>query len=261
MQDPNQGDILLEQFLKDARRLTVPLGATAISDYKSSVNDVLNVSNGERLIVFAVSFMGWCYVGKGKAYSLIPYRCLSLNNDSGTNRVNLHNLSSYNETSPNAVYCNNKDITHHTSCMFYRPSPKSDVANKKIIIHDESVRIAFKINKIPKASTIKACRNCGTNTTPEWRNGPDGFSSLCNACGIRWRRHNDKVQIENAQVKAQGFFEKTVINTSSQKTVIEEPQAISNLNMHNHKNGFCQLVKDNEPEAPQDKLTVSFLLN
>jgi hypothetical protein len=163
MQDPNQSGILLEQFCTEAHRLTVPLEATAISDYKSSVNDVLNVSNGERLTVFAISYAGWCYVGNGKAYGLIPYRCLSLlNKDIGTNIANLLNLSSYNETSPNAEYCNNKDITHHTSCMFFGPSPKRDESNKKVILHDVSEQIANKVKKIPKTSIIKTCRNCGT---------------------------------------------------------------------------------------------------
>jgi hypothetical protein len=28
------------------------------------------------------------------------------------------------------------------------------------------------------------CRHCGTTETPEWRRGPDGRKSLCNACGL-----------------------------------------------------------------------------
>lgn len=29
----------------------------------------------------------------------------------------------------------------------------------------------------------KACESCGTANSPEWRKGPDGTKSLCNACG------------------------------------------------------------------------------
>jgi GATA zinc finger len=29
------------------------------------------------------------------------------------------------------------------------------------------------------------CTSCGTKETPEWRRGPDGQRSLCNACGLR----------------------------------------------------------------------------
>ena len=30
---------------------------------------------------------------------------------------------------------------------------------------------------------VKACESCGTINSPEWRKGPSGVKSLCNACG------------------------------------------------------------------------------
>ena len=32
------------------------------------------------------------------------------------------------------------------------------------------------------------CRNCGTHHTPQWRCGPEGPRSLCNACGVRYKK-------------------------------------------------------------------------
>ncbi|KAJ9098872.1 hypothetical protein QFC19_006210 [Naganishia cerealis] len=32
------------------------------------------------------------------------------------------------------------------------------------------------------------CRNCGRNDSPEWRKGPLGPKTLCNACGLRWAK-------------------------------------------------------------------------
>lgn len=32
------------------------------------------------------------------------------------------------------------------------------------------------------------CRHCGTKDTPEWRRGPDGRKSLCNACGLHYSK-------------------------------------------------------------------------
>ena len=32
------------------------------------------------------------------------------------------------------------------------------------------------------------CRDCGTTSTPQWRGGPEGARTLCNACGVRWRK-------------------------------------------------------------------------
>jgi len=28
------------------------------------------------------------------------------------------------------------------------------------------------------------CKECGTNSSPEWRRGPEGPKTLCNACGL-----------------------------------------------------------------------------
>jgi len=32
------------------------------------------------------------------------------------------------------------------------------------------------------------CHSCGTTDTPEWRRGPDGCKSLCNACGLHYAK-------------------------------------------------------------------------
>lgn len=32
------------------------------------------------------------------------------------------------------------------------------------------------------------CHACGTTETPEWRRGPDGNKSLCNACGLHYAK-------------------------------------------------------------------------
>ncbi|TVU20272.1 hypothetical protein EJB05_36475, partial [Eragrostis curvula] len=34
----------------------------------------------------------------------------------------------------------------------------------------------------------RRCANCDTASTPLWRNGPRGPKSLCNACGIRYKK-------------------------------------------------------------------------
>lgn len=38
------------------------------------------------------------------------------------------------------------------------------------------------------AAQSKTCATCGTSNSPEWRKGPDGTKSLCNACGLRYSR-------------------------------------------------------------------------
>ncbi|KAL0094297.1 GATA-type zinc finger transcription factor [Phycomyces blakesleeanus] len=36
------------------------------------------------------------------------------------------------------------------------------------------------------------CTDCGTTASPEWRKGPQGSKTLCNACGLRWAKKNKK---------------------------------------------------------------------
>ncbi|KAL0792431.1 hypothetical protein Bca101_063808 [Brassica carinata] len=35
---------------------------------------------------------------------------------------------------------------------------------------------------------VRCCSDCKTTKTPMWRGGPSGPKSLCNACGIRFKR-------------------------------------------------------------------------
>ncbi|XP_051127260.1 GATA transcription factor 18-like isoform X2 [Andrographis paniculata] len=38
----------------------------------------------------------------------------------------------------------------------------------------------------------RRCANCDTTSTPLWRNGPKGPKSLCNACGIRFKKEEKR---------------------------------------------------------------------
>jgi hypothetical protein len=40
----------------------------------------------------------------------------------------------------------------------------------------------------------KKCASCGASNSPEWRKGPDGTKSLCNACGLRFSRNISRVR-------------------------------------------------------------------
>jgi len=47
---------------------------------------------------------------------------------------------------------------------------------------------------IPKGS--RKCNKCGTGDTPEWRRGPDGPHSVCNACGLHFAKLRKKELVE-----------------------------------------------------------------
>lgn len=47
----------------------------------------------------------------------------------------------------------------------------------------------------------KACTDCKTTKTPLWRGGPAGPKSLCNACGIRYRKKRSVMRLEKGPEK------------------------------------------------------------
>ncbi|GIL45290.1 hypothetical protein Vafri_2456 [Volvox africanus] len=45
-----------------------------------------------------------------------------------------------------------------------------------------------------KGSGATICRECGTDKTPQWRCGPEGPRTLCNACGVRYTKSLGKAR-------------------------------------------------------------------
>ncbi|EKD18089.1 blue light regulator 2 [Drepanopeziza brunnea f. sp. 'multigermtubi' MB_m1] len=56
---------------------------------------------------------------------------------------------------------------------------------------DKDGRAADKKKKI-KLPDEYVCTDCGTLDSPEWRKGPTGPKTLCNACGLRWAKKEKK---------------------------------------------------------------------
>lgn len=49
-----------------------------------------------------------------------------------------------------------------------------------------------KKSKKVKSADEYVCTDCGTLDSPEWRKGPNGPKTLCNACGLRWAKKEKK---------------------------------------------------------------------
>ncbi|KLU84029.1 white collar 2 [Magnaporthiopsis poae ATCC 64411] len=72
--------------------------------------------------------------------------------------------------------------------------------------------IAISLDRDPRASADKkkklkvveeyVCTDCGTLDSPEWRKGPSGPKTLCNACGLRWAKKEKKKNARNGTVPA-----------------------------------------------------------
>ncbi|CAN6354308.1 unnamed protein product [Urochloa humidicola] len=57
-------------------------------------------------------------------------------------------------------------------------------------VHARAGAVAAPCNETTGRSSPpgRRCANCDTTSTPLWRNGPRGPKSLCNACGIRYKK-------------------------------------------------------------------------
>ena len=47
---------------------------------------------------------------------------------------------------------------------------------------------------------MQECKQCGTSKTPMWRSGPLGPKTLCNACGVRAQRAQQRTRTSSASV-------------------------------------------------------------
>ncbi|KAL8778553.1 MAG: hypothetical protein Q9203_001902 [Teloschistes exilis] len=56
---------------------------------------------------------------------------------------------------------------------------------------DKDNRLNDKKKKL-KVADEYVCTDCGTLDSPEWRKGPMGPKTLCNACGLRWAKKEKK---------------------------------------------------------------------
>ncbi|KAF5380853.1 hypothetical protein D9615_004102 [Tricholomella constricta] len=82
-----------------------------------------------------------------------------------------------------------------------RPSLESalpDGNNPQTSIEDES-EDGSKRKKLKKAPPGEhyVCVTCGRTDSPEWRKGPLGPKTLCNACGLRWAKQTRTGKVED----------------------------------------------------------------
>ncbi|KAF2454606.1 hypothetical protein BDY21DRAFT_290777 [Lineolata rhizophorae] len=62
------------------------------------------------------------------------------------------------------------------------------------ILVDKDSRPGGDKKKKSKGPEEYVCTDCGTLDSPEWRKGPQGPKTLCNACGLRWAKKEKKRQ-------------------------------------------------------------------
>ncbi|MQL98042.1 hypothetical protein Taro_030748 [Colocasia esculenta] len=77
----------------------------------------------------------------------------------------------------------------------------------------------------------RRCANCDTTSTPLWRNGPRGPKSLCNACGIRYKKEERRAGSAVATLPSTSCSSSSAISAASH---MEPPPA----QHHQHLTGY-----------------------
>eukprot|EP01088_Endostelium_zonatum_P018416 TRINITY_DN5905_c0_g1_i1.p1 TRINITY_DN5905_c0_g1~~TRINITY_DN5905_c0_g1_i1.p1 ORF type:complete len:277 (+),score=55.34 TRINITY_DN5905_c0_g1_i1:184-1014(+) len=107
------------------------------------------------------------------------------------------NLSSYNSLVfgdvPMKLPSFPQDLNNVSRIMNFRQQevPKSSRISIKELNSLPVPSVDLKKRKRAKGAEKKTnyvCRACGVKETPEWRKGPLGKKTLCNACGLRWAK-------------------------------------------------------------------------
>lgn len=70
--------------------------------------------------------------------------------------------------------------------LVIQDSPKASIASGAYVYFCIS-RSFFQLSlrRKQRATPPGKCHSCNIRETPEWRRGPDGARTLCNACGLR----------------------------------------------------------------------------
>lgn len=121
----------------------------------------------------------------GKPRSPAPHKLITLGNNGSDHEETLaKTLSVCSALSP--------------PCQQHTPIPTSeDITPEQIQRSTRKRRFAasspptlsWKGNKLGRKKKVRdPCKHCGTLDTPQWRLGEDGERSLCNACGVRYRK-------------------------------------------------------------------------
>ncbi|KNC98464.1 PAS domain S-box protein [Spizellomyces punctatus DAOM BR117] len=70
-------------------------------------------------------------------------------------------------------------------------------ADESVVVDDKRDKGAKRKKKSRVPTEELFCRQCGTTQSPEWRKGPSGPKTLCNACGLAFSKKQRKLERDN----------------------------------------------------------------
>ncbi|XP_054822715.1 GATA transcription factor 1 [Prosopis cineraria] len=109
--------------------------------------------------------------------STLEYSASSTNSNNSANNVTL--LDGYNHTK---VPVRPRSKRHNR-----QPRGVADISSRQIWRNQPSNTITKPEAMITISVIGRKCQHCGAEKTPQWRAGPLGPKTLCNACGVRYK--------------------------------------------------------------------------
>ncbi|CUM64532.1 uncharacterized protein PRCAT00002138001 [Priceomyces carsonii] len=95
---------------------------------------------------------------------------------------------------------------------------------------------------------VNKCHRCGTTETPEWRRGPNGVRTLCNACGLF---HAKLVKKKGATVAAREVLNSRVCKGKNGRRISVKKNITEEIKMPNNKaSPIHAIVSRLPPEVP-----------
>ncbi|GJN15254.1 hypothetical protein PR202_gb02150 [Eleusine coracana subsp. coracana] len=91
-----------------------------------------------------------------------------------------HQLGYYGEEGASSPY--------GVDCTLSLGTPSTRRAEARVVTAARAIGAASSCKEPGGLPARRRCANCDTTSTPLWRNGPQGPKSLCNACGIRYKK-------------------------------------------------------------------------
>jgi len=77
--------------------------------------------------------------------------------------------------------------------------------NEDAPMFEDGLKSSYSITEVRKrrgrAAPPGRCHSCNRIDTPEWRRGPDGARTLCNACGLHYAKLERKRQLEGRSIR------------------------------------------------------------
>lgn len=98
---------------------------------------------------------------------------------------------------------NVRELVQHTEKA--REGNKHKGYDDDVSMYGDGMKQHYGIGEVKKrrgrAAPPGRCHSCNRIDTPEWRRGPDGARTLCNACGLHYAKLERKRQMDQRSLR------------------------------------------------------------